>query len=385
MRVLIVGGGPAGMTLAWWLAKGGCQVVISERGEHFKRSGYILNALGQCLDIMRGMGMARLLEKERLNLTRTVSLNLDGSIHHERDLSIVTDGTKGLAIHRADLQEAMYSIVQQVSGITFRFGTTVNRLQENDAAVTVDFSDGMQAAFDVVVGADGTHSHTRRMLFGNAGEQELALTYIGFTVPNLWDLPFTRYELMTAGATALVSPTNQRDLIGVLFTRLPSDSISQNPKGTLLNLTRTWGWKFHEMVNAVPHSDAIFYDTLTQVNIPTWSQGRCVLLGDAAYCMSPLSGRGVDGAVTGAYILATHLLRTPHDISAAFNAYERQLRPGVERVQKQAAGRVGMSAPQAEWKARITRTMMARMPRPLMRRMIEREFANKLVPDLSVL
>jgi 2-polyprenyl-6-methoxyphenol hydroxylase-like FAD-dependent oxidoreductase len=74
-----------------------------------------------------------------------------------------------------------------------------------------------------------------------------------------------------------------------------------------------------------------FFDTIAQVEMPGWSKGRVVLLGDAAWCLTFLSGQGTSMAMAGAWILASELASKPY--AAAFAAYEQWLRPLTKQMQ----------------------------------------------------
>ena len=67
--------------------------------------------------------------------------------------------------------------------------------------------------------------------------------------------------------------------------------------------------------------------------MPTWHRGRVVLVGDSAYCASPLSGRGTSLAMTGAWLLAEALRNHPDDLAAAFDQYEHEQLPHVTYAQ----------------------------------------------------
>src|SRR5262245_7330904 len=67
--------------------------------------------------------------------------------------------------------------------------------------------------------------------------------------------------------------------------------------------------------------------------MPQWSQGRVVLVGDAAYCASPMSGQGTSIALIGAHVLAGELAAAPGDHARAFAEYESVMRPFVEANQ----------------------------------------------------
>lgn len=78
---------------------------------------------------------------------------------------------------------------------------------------------------------------------------------------------------------------------------------------------------------------SFYSQEVVQVRTDTWSRGRVVLVGDAAYCPSPYSGMGVSGGLVGAYVLAGEINRHPADLSRALANYDTTLRPFVDEIQ----------------------------------------------------
>ncbi len=78
----------------------------------------------------------------------------------------------------------------------------------------------------------------------------------------------------------------------------------------------------------------VYYDRVSQIRMDDWSNGRVMLIGDAAACVSLLAGEGAGLAMTEAYVLAGELKRTGHDYKAAYRRYEQLIRPFVEGKQK---------------------------------------------------
>jgi 2-polyprenyl-6-methoxyphenol hydroxylase-like FAD-dependent oxidoreductase len=93
------------------------------------------------------------------------------------------------------------------------------------------------------------------------------------------------------------------------------------------------GWEVPRLLEMMPTASDWYFDMAAQVAMPRWSQGRVVLVGDAAYCASPMSGQGTSIALIGAYVLAGELAAASGDHSQAFAEYERAMRPFVEANQ----------------------------------------------------
>ena len=70
-----------------------------------------------------------------------------------------------------------------------------------------------------------------------------------------------------------------------------------------------------------------------QIDMPRWSQGRVALVGDAAYCASPMSEQGTSIALVGAYVLAGQLAAASGAHLRAFAEFENMMRPFVEANQ----------------------------------------------------
>src|SRR5215471_13420474 len=83
----------------------------------------------------------------------------------------------------------------------------------------------------------------------------------------------------------------------------------------------------------MPSATDFYFDAAAQIDIDHWSQGRVVLLGDAAYCASPMSGQGTSLAIIGAYVLAGELAAASGLYQTAFAQFEQELRPFIKMNQ----------------------------------------------------
>jgi 2-polyprenyl-6-methoxyphenol hydroxylase-like FAD-dependent oxidoreductase len=134
------------------------------------------------------------------------------------------------------------------------------------------------------------------------------------------------------------------------------------------------GWRVPELLAALPQADDVVFGAVEQVRVDEWFRGRVVLLGDAGYCGSPLSGHGTSLALVGAYVLAGELGRRPADPPAAFAAYQAAMQAYVDACTRLPPGGVSAFAPRSRLMIRLRQLSMRSMVRWPMRSILEREF-----------
>jgi 2-polyprenyl-6-methoxyphenol hydroxylase-like FAD-dependent oxidoreductase len=93
------------------------------------------------------------------------------------------------------------------------------------------------------------------------------------------------------------------------------------------------GWQTERILAELDKTDDLYCEDLVQVKAPRYHSGRVVMIGDAAYCATPISGQGTTLSLTGAYILAAELASSPEDHRIAFKEYERKMRPIATKAQ----------------------------------------------------
>jgi 2-polyprenyl-6-methoxyphenol hydroxylase-like FAD-dependent oxidoreductase len=96
------------------------------------------------------------------------------------------------------------------------------------------------------------------------------------------------------------------------------------------------GWKCPQLLAALDTTTDFYFDSVSQIKMDKWSRGRVTLVGDAGYCPSLLSGKGSTLAMVGAYILAGELKEANGDYQQAFEQYEKEFKPFMEKKQKSA-------------------------------------------------
>lgn len=157
-----------------------------------------------------------------------------------------------------------------------------------------------------------------------------------------------RPDKVRGRTTAFMSIVNDDDARFKQATRLHGEEAIAMQKSLMEEYFRDLGWESERVVEDMHASTDFYYDEIAQVKQQPLSQDRVVLIGDAGYCASPISGMGTTLAITGAYNLAGCLSRHPNDHTAAFTEYEDRMRPAIETGQKLAPGAPNSLNPQTE-------------------------------------
>ncbi|SDS94713.1 FAD-dependent monooxygenase [Actinoplanes derwentensis] len=341
MRILVSGAGMAGLAAGINLGATGHDVTIVERAGHLRVNGSPVDVRGDALDVARAMGVLDRIQARRVTMTeRAQFVDATGTLVAELPVSEISDSEQDIEIPREDLARVLHEALTRTTSLVF--GESIAELHDDGTGVEITFTSGKQDRFDLVVGADGLHSLTRRLTFGPESDY---LEHLGFyvaltnlTAPH--DSGRTSPFLNWPGH--LIGIAHYHDTaLGVLNFR--SDWIDYDyrdldaQKRILLDAFAGHDeWRVPEILDAVRHDPELYFDSVSQIHMPTWHQGRVVLVGDAAHCASNLSGRGASLALTGTWLLAQALLHHPHDLEAAFGEYEDKQRPYVTHAQDSA-------------------------------------------------
>ncbi|GGV11697.1 FAD-dependent monooxygenase [Streptomyces spectabilis] len=334
--VLISGASVAGPALAYWLHRSGCAVTVVEKADALRDGGYPIDVRGTAIEVVRRMGILPRLRDAHIDSRRCTFLDADGGTVVSLKPSAVVGSVEGqdIEVRRGDLAALLHALVRD--DVEFLFGDSIDTLDQSARGVDVTFRSGRQRTFDLVVGADGMHSHTRESLFG---PEERFHRYLGycfaiFTMPNTLGLSRELVLWNTPGrAAALYAVGDHDELHAFLNFHRPQPPLGalRNPdaqRDLVAGVFAGAGWEVPGLVDAMREADDLFFDTAGQIRMPHWSQGRVALVGDAAYAPSFLTGQGTSLALVGAYMLA-HSLAAHRDHTAAFAAYERDVRAFV--------------------------------------------------------
>jgi 2-polyprenyl-6-methoxyphenol hydroxylase-like FAD-dependent oxidoreductase len=383
-RVLISGAGIAGPALAYWLGRSGWSVTVVERSASLRLGGQAVDLRGAGRTVIERMGLLDQVQAKALDQRGMAWVDQRGRI--TATMPVDAFGGEGIVsemeILRGDLGQILYEASRPTT--EYRFGDTVTKLEQDDDGVTVSFEQAESRRFDLVVGADGLHSPVRTLVFG---PEECCLRPLNcytawFTTPAVTDLDGW-YQMHNAprGRVASIRPG-----------RLPSEAKAglsfrspqlADPPGTvtqqqelLTELFAGVGWKAPFLLQAMRDAPDFAFDSMGQIHLDKWSDGRVVLLGDAGYCPTPLTGLGTSLALVGAYVLAGELVAAAPDHRVGFARYEQILRPYAKRSQQLPPGGVRGYAPSSALAIRLQAISMRSMTKWPMRALLAGQFAK---------
>lgn len=372
MKVAINGGGIAGTALAFWLGNMGHEVLLVERAPTLRTGGYVLNLWGAGYDAIEKMGLLpTLLELQYL----TDELRMVDSRGRTRGgyPSKVLQGLAGgriASLARADIAAAIYQALDP--SVETIFGDSIAAIQDKGAQARIHFEYGAPRDVDLIVGADGLHSKVRQLAFGEESRYEFPMgchvasfelagyrpreegLYVAHTAPGRY---IARFPMRGDRTLFFVILRDEHLPDGVLTT-------DTERKKALRHALSDMGWECPAILSALDAVDNIYFDSISQIRMDAWTNGRVALLGDAAACPSLIAGEGAGMALAGAYVLAGELHRHGPDLQAALRGYQSRMQPYASRKQRYAEGLVPSFVPRTSLgvHARDLATLLMRLP-----------------------
>ncbi|AEI46923.1 FAD-dependent monooxygenase [Runella slithyformis] len=304
-KVLVVGGGIGGQSVAIGLKKAGFAVDVVEILPEFNVYGVgiiqqanalrALDAIGVADEVMR---RGSPYGKVKLCLPHGVQIGEAGTPPIGRFPS-------HNGISRRLLHDVLFEEAQKI-GLKYRMGITVESIDNQPDVANVVFTDGTTDSYDIVIAADGVHSKVRKLIFG-----EFKPSYVGLSV---WRYPFKRPAGLDTGYIFF----NKKHKLGVIPMTAESCYIFLNsaegdnpmiPEDQLVDKLKGYMSAYpvpvvQELIPQVTDAKLVNYRALETLKMPApWYKNRVVVLGDAAHTTIPQLGSGAALAIEDAVVL----------------------------------------------------------------------------------
>ncbi|OKH84519.1 monooxygenase [Mycobacterium sp. SWH-M3] len=337
MKILVSGGGIAGLACALEFGRRGHDVTVIERAPHLRLTGTPIDIRGDAIEAVEKMGLLTRIQARRVRMSeQTQFLDIHGEPIALMPIAEIGDSDDDIEILREDLVGILADAVSDAA--TIRFDDSIKVLAHSDDHVDAQFASGRTARYDLVVGADGQYSAVRRLVFG---PDEHCLRHLGvyFALAHLPDEPHTEGANSIYNVPGRMAGVFRYGGKAVAVFEFRSESVDYDPddvdgkKQILFDALADYrSWRIPELLEAARVDPAFYFSAASQVHLTSWHRGRVVLVGDAGYCAAFLSGRGTSLALTGARFLAEELDRDRNH-TMAFARYEARQRPYVTFAQ----------------------------------------------------
>lgn len=341
-KVLIVGLGIAGMASAVALSKQGFEVKIIERAKDRRTGGYFLGIMSEGQESAKNLGVWDSIHTRTPSQSQNWEILADGS--RIRILGFADTPGKPETLLRGDVEAGLWANVVDNPAIEICFDTNIRAVKNIDngqvLATLIQAGQEIDETFDLLIGADGVRSTVRKLAFGDDKEFLKPLNKIlcAFQLKNhlksfdlkdgiilsepnraLWVFPLEDHT-----PTALF--TYHCDDVDAQFKQPASEIL----KGVFANMPN------QEIVNEVLENldtaNDYLFDSVNMVKMPKWTNGRIILLGDSAWCMTLYSGMGASGGLIGADKLGQAIAQNAN-LDKALNEWEKSMRPFIEKQQ----------------------------------------------------
>jgi FAD-dependent urate hydroxylase len=344
-RVLIVGGGVAGLTLATAFHRQGLTPELIERNPTWLEVGAGLMLHANAMRMLNAIGLGEAIVQAGVIVPRWDFCDQQGKVVCSIELKGLW-GNAGpcVTIERTELQRVL---VSGAAAIPCRLNTAVVSLMQDDHRVAVRFSDGSAGEYNLVVGADGIASTVRRLVLTTSAPAYLgAMNWRSVSPIRPRGLTTLQFVLGDGCFFGLAPAGRGRSFgFGYVMKERERDPLD----GRLMRLRHRYagfGDRVQEYLASLERDEQVHCSAMEWVDGGEWRNGRVLLIGDAAHASSPLMGLGGAMAMEDACVLVEEL-RSAQSVEAALDRYVSRRRERVKWVQQQsmAVGEVLRVAP----------------------------------------
>jgi len=335
-KILVVGGGIGGCATALALQQKGFTVEVFEKSPSLQEVGAGLSLWPNATQVLRLLGLGESVEA-------LAGPMVEGGIYTSKGQRLAGNSVKifseyyddpMIVVHRAEL---LHALVTALGSGVVRTDAACDGFTQDSEGVTLRLQNGEEVRGDLLIGADGIHSVVRKGL-----GLPTQIRYAGYTAwRGVMELsasglkPEEDFWGFYLGGGKQVGITGLSEGRVYWFatenTQAGGKSGPDGHKADVLRLYKDWPEAVLRIIEATPEEAVLRNDIIDRKPIKRWSEGRVVLLGDAAHATTPNMGQGACMALEDALVLA-QLLAHHTELPAALSAYESQRVPRANKI-----------------------------------------------------
>lgn len=376
MRIAIIGGGIGGLTVALALKQFGFEPQVFEQAPELLEVGSAIIIWPNAMRVLHQLGLSELVRHDGGLVEEARWLNQDGRLINR--FALPETDFPAIVLHRARLQEELLRALPPAS---IHLGHVFESFAQNSDAVVATFTNRTSLEFDVLIGADGLHSHVRAQLLSDGPptyRDYIAWRGVVDFTPNSLP-PASAIEIYGNGKRFGIGPLGFNKVGWWVSVNEDSPNAEPNdmsPREELLQLFDGWCEPVPELIRATPLSALIRNPVFDRKPVRKWSEGSVTLMGDAVHPLTPNLGQGGCLAIEDAAILARCLSKyaaptnSASSIAVALRKFEmlRFARTATVARCSRIYGIVGQW--ENPWAVRLRRTVLSSIPDCLTQRLL---------------
>ncbi|PAF11450.1 monooxygenase [Shouchella clausii] len=342
-HVAIIGSGVAGVATALFLKKAGIESTIyeSRSAEIETGAGFLLSPNG--VKVLGEIGC-----KEEVIANSTIIKSIC-QINSENEVEAIINNYNEkhfnaplINVMRSNILNPLLKEAQR-QGIEIKYSKKLISVKQLSNSIEAFFEDETSIKIDILIGADGTFSRTREAVASSAKldySGMWGLQGVSYVEDFEWDesSSYLYYDENLFFIFGKAHPTNKFNILWQAFSmrpeKLPTKHFEKANKETIREFIseQMKDWKVTKnLQRMIENTEMFFPRSIYEVNdLPMWSKGRVVLVGDAVHTANPFLGQGASFSLEDSMVLAKML--RDHDYRDAFYYYEKDRRKRTEEV-----------------------------------------------------
>jgi 2-polyprenyl-6-methoxyphenol hydroxylase-like FAD-dependent oxidoreductase len=341
LRILVVGAGVGGLSVARGLLRDGHDVTVFEQRPHMQAGGGAVTIWSNGATVLEQLGVDMDGAGQQLSTVRVVTST--GRRLTTLDLTAIVDRL-GAPVSMVPRRVLLDRVLEGLPTDRIRYNSRAVRVDTAQDGVRVEFDDGSCADGDLLIGADGMHSMVRDIVGAQQAEPTGWCSWQGLvTLP---DGPDKHVALMIVGDHGNLGlwPAGGSDVQWWFDLPWSSDFVRPDRPIDMIRSHFT-GWsELVDRVLATLTDDDLAHSPYPHFRHPiprVPRAGAVTLLGDAAHTMPPTLAQGTNQALLDTMVLCKALLDFRHstigDVSSALRWYEKTRRRKVKAVSRVAS------------------------------------------------
>lgn len=334
-RILISGGGIAGLTAARFLHDQGHEIIVVDKAKAFTQAGFLISLKSFGVQIMEELHLATQLLQEatpsefmdfvdaRADLIRRVSYQ-----------QINKNTEQSITITRGGLHHVLYEAIKDQ--VSILFDTTIEQVHQDGQSVSVTLYNRQVIQADLLIVSEGLRSISRQKYFQDSQLEDFNVFYMGGRLAAKHPYTVGNFKTFIDVNKMLSIYPISREEVAIQCYIYSTDEVAQlqaNAHQLLKENFKDYPTEVQELITGLLSSGQVYADKMGMVQAPHLAKGRMVLVGDAGYCPTALSGMGASLSIYGAKALAHFIAQSPDDISLALTNYSALMQPLVAKFQ----------------------------------------------------